>query len=140
MARFSVIENFDYEDLKLPLGASDSSDTASAPLLPSTVFCMQQGDKQTDIQDQELYEDCTLQDDNDDEDFELFLSASDTESSDEDGYYDQADSFMEEDQLEETDIFGEENMDADGVNQSLETLVRRSGFLEKCEQWRHRSM
>jgi len=61
MARFSVIENFDYEDLKLPLGASDSSDTASAPLLASTVFCMQQGDKQTDIQDQELYEDSTLQ-------------------------------------------------------------------------------
>ncbi|XP_077050070.1 uncharacterized protein LOC143696996 [Siphateles boraxobius] len=106
--------NFDYEDLKLPLGASDSSDTASAPLLPSTVFCTQQGDKQTDIQDQELYEDCTLQDDNDGEDFKLFLSASDSESSDEDGYYDQADSFMEEDQLEETDIFGEENMDADG--------------------------
>ncbi|XP_056106492.1 uncharacterized protein LOC130084975 [Rhinichthys klamathensis goyatoka] len=78
-----------------------------------TTLC-KQGDKQTDIQDQELYEDCTLQDDNDDEDFELFLSASDSESSDEDGYYDQADSFMEEDQLEETDIFGEENMDADG--------------------------
>ncbi|XP_051955466.1 uncharacterized protein LOC127624673 [Xyrauchen texanus] len=48
------------------------------------------------------------------EDFELFMSASDSESSDEDGYYDQADSFMEEDQLEDTDIFGEENMDADG--------------------------